>query len=584
MRDKYSSNSNLIASLVLVVLTSLAILYFLGLDRYGLFDVDEAIFTQASVEMMESGNYVTPSYNGEPRYHKPPLIYWAQTISMKYLDVNPMAARLPSAILAFLTIVSFYIMLEGMTKNGRNALIATAVLGVSLSFLVLARAAVADMALIFFSLTASMLIMGNIFSIENRYMPSIIAGFLLAGGLLAKGPIALMLPAITVGCTVLFYGSFKHNLKRLNVIFVVFAMAVAFIPWVKLAFDQHGVEYFNEFILKHNLERYLEGFGNSHSHSSLYYVWVLLIGFFPWVLLLPSAIWQVLRQFRTIFKSDRAENVLPLIGLVWMVTVVVFFSFSATKLAHYIVPALPGAAILIAWRLDQIKRTPLGFLNLLWAIPFSMLFAGIFLAFQWIPDAALGEGKLMPYLEMLSKELQFEIPKITDPMLTSIISQDIYIGAAPIMIGAILLVGTTTGFIFLNRGHLQGVTALVATMCMAYTLLVLSIAPVAYKYMQQPLANIAEMIKEKTTDKTPVYFVSLHQPSVRFLSGVPFQAIDSPAQLKAIRPFHRHALLAVDENHVEATLEALPDYLRKGKVCEGGYCLIETTYKAYTRR
>ena len=109
--------------------------------------------------------------------------------------------------------------------------------------------------------------------------------------------------------------------------------------------DQHGFDFLNEFIFKHNIDRFIGGFGNSHSQSSFYYVGVLLIGFFPWVLLLPSAIWQVIRQFGTLFKSDRAENVLPLIGLLWLVTIVAFFSFSATKLAHYIAPAIPGAAM-----------------------------------------------------------------------------------------------------------------------------------------------------------------------------------------------------------------------------------------------
>jgi 4-amino-4-deoxy-L-arabinose transferase-like glycosyltransferase len=261
---------------------------------------------------------------------------------------------------------------------------------------------------------------------------------------------------------------------------------------------------------------------------------------------------------------------------------VTFFSFSATKLAHYIVPALPGAALLIAWRLDQIKQTPLSIFNLIFIIPFCALFSSLFIAFKWLPQAALGEGKLMPYITMLSDKLQFEIPTITDPMLISILSQDIHISIAPVMIGAILLVGTVTSFIFLTKGHLQGVTTMIATVCMAYVLLVLSIAPVAYKYMQQPLANIGEQIKERTTDHTRVFFVSLHQPSVRFVSGVPFQAIDTPAQLRKVRPYPRHTLIAVDEEHVEETIKSIPRRIRKEKTCEGGYCLVETRYN-FTR-
>lgn len=581
-RDRYSSNSNTIAMLVLVVLTAVATLYFSGLDRYGLFDVDEAIFAEASAEMLTTGNYVTPAYNGEPRYHKPPMIYWMQAVSMKYLDISPLSARLPSALLAFLTIICFYIILEGMTANGRFSLIASAVLGINLSFLILARAAVADMALIFFSLTASLLIMSNIFAIEKRIMPSIIAGFLIGAGLLSKGPIALMIPLVAVGCTVLFYGSFIHNLKRLNIFVTLLAIFITFIPWVKMIYDQHGLDFFNEFIFKHNLDRFLGGFGNSHSQSGMYYIWVLLIGFFPWAFILPSAIWQVINNFSGLFKSDKAEKVLPLIGLVWFITVVVFFSFSATKLAHYIVPALPGAAILIAWRLEQIKNTPLSKLNFVLILPISIALSGLFIVFKWLPSAATGEGKLMPYINLIAEKFDLTIPTITDPMLLSIISQNISIGIAPIIIGAILLIGTITGFIFLTNGHRQGIAILITSTFSAYLLLVLSVVPTIYAYAQQPLANIGEKIKENSTKDTKLFFVAMHQPSVRFISGKEFTPVDAPAQLRN-EIFKKHNMLAVDMQHVKETMKFIPKRFKLKKSCNGGYCLIEADYNLKRR-
>ena len=68
---------------------------------YGLFDVDEAIFTQASREMIHTHTFSMPSYNGEPRYQKPPLIYWVQSAAMGVMgDASLWAARLPSALAA----------------------------------------------------------------------------------------------------------------------------------------------------------------------------------------------------------------------------------------------------------------------------------------------------------------------------------------------------------------------------------------------------------------------------------------------------------------------------------------------------
>src|SRR5271168_3473010 len=63
-----------------------------------LLDRDEPRFAEASREMLQSGNYVVPTFNGAPRYAKPPLIYWCQTISYRLLGENAFAARLPSLI------------------------------------------------------------------------------------------------------------------------------------------------------------------------------------------------------------------------------------------------------------------------------------------------------------------------------------------------------------------------------------------------------------------------------------------------------------------------------------------------------
>nr|MDA8086653.1 hypothetical protein [Nitrospiraceae bacterium] len=56
---------------------------FLGLGSFTLFDVDEAVFAQASKEMVASGNYITPTYDGQNRYDKPILIYWLMAASYK---------------------------------------------------------------------------------------------------------------------------------------------------------------------------------------------------------------------------------------------------------------------------------------------------------------------------------------------------------------------------------------------------------------------------------------------------------------------------------------------------------------------
>src|SRR5271163_5337886 len=63
-----------------------------------LLDRDEPRFAEASREMLQNGNFIVPTFNHEPRYAKPPLIYWCQAIAYTIFGENAFAARLPSLV------------------------------------------------------------------------------------------------------------------------------------------------------------------------------------------------------------------------------------------------------------------------------------------------------------------------------------------------------------------------------------------------------------------------------------------------------------------------------------------------------
>jgi 4-amino-4-deoxy-L-arabinose transferase-like glycosyltransferase len=57
--------------------------FFLGIGGFPLFDLDEGAFSEATREMLASGNFLSTTLNGEPRYDKPILIYWLQAASVR---------------------------------------------------------------------------------------------------------------------------------------------------------------------------------------------------------------------------------------------------------------------------------------------------------------------------------------------------------------------------------------------------------------------------------------------------------------------------------------------------------------------
>ncbi|MDB5988473.1 MAG: phospholipid carrier-dependent glycosyltransferase, partial [Nevskia sp.] len=108
-----------------------------------LFDLDEGAFSEATVEMIHSGDYLSPTLNGEPRYDKPILIYWLQVAAVKQFGVREFAFRLPSAICATCWLLLVYGFTLLFTRDARAALLAGASLGLSLMAGLIGHAAIA---------------------------------------------------------------------------------------------------------------------------------------------------------------------------------------------------------------------------------------------------------------------------------------------------------------------------------------------------------------------------------------------------------------------------------------------------------
>jgi len=97
----------------LIVLTLCAVTFLWRLGSIGLVDETEPLFAEAARQMVETGNWVTPYFNGETRFDKPPLVYWLMAMGYEVFGVNEWAVRLPSALSAVgLTLFTFWVLME----------------------------------------------------------------------------------------------------------------------------------------------------------------------------------------------------------------------------------------------------------------------------------------------------------------------------------------------------------------------------------------------------------------------------------------------------------------------------------------
>lgn len=311
-----------------------AFLLFLSFYQLGsptLFDVDEAVFAEATKEMVESGDWITPTYNGVNRYDKPIFFYWLMAASYKVFGVGEFGARFPSAFLGLMLCCAVYFFVKYF-KGETNALYAAAALGLSVFFVVYSHAAVTDMALTLF-MTLSL------FSFYISLKKSgFIYGFYVFSALafLTKGLIGIVFP-FGIASMYLVTTEGVKGIKKVFSLKGTVLFCLISVPWYVAQTAVNGSEFIQQFFLKHHFMRYT-GVISGHKGPVYYYVLVLLAGLFPWIVFLPAGI-------RSVFKE---KDDLNLFALIWFGTIVLFFSFSTTKLPNYILPAIPAASVVIA--------------------------------------------------------------------------------------------------------------------------------------------------------------------------------------------------------------------------------------------
>jgi len=488
-----STSTWMILGLVLLSAT----LFFSRLGSFTLTDVDEGVFAAATQEMVGTGDWVTPHYNGANRYDKPILFYWMMATAYSIFGVNEFAARFWSSLLGVGLVLMTFLFAKrfGGIKLG---LLSAVILATSLETVLLAHAAVTDMTLTFFitgALYAFFLALDTQDPVQNRswYLTS---GSAMALAVLTKGPVAMVLLILIIGPFLVATGRWRTaiTLKRLIGVGAVFFLIAA--PWYLVQLSINGWEFVEAFILKHNIGRYTSVI-SGHSGPWFYYLIVLLVGFFPWISFLPAAI---LAQVPKRLAVQSASNQLGFFLLIWFAVVFLFFSFAQTKLPNYVAPLFPAASILVAWWLignfsDQrdLDR-PAWFSIGLWVIT-TMGLAITLLAVPVLIEKAQQRFGSLPYL-----------------------AGTIDVGEGPRLLALELLVGSMIGLWLMIRRPFISIVFLAGMMLLFHLTLVHEVLPVVDRYVQRPLKDLAlRASRELKGGELVVY--GMNKPSILFYSN-----------------------------------------------------------------
>lgn len=312
------------------------------LGLYPLMDTSEARYGEIARKMLVTGDWITPMFDHEvPFWGKPPLSFWTQALSMKVFGIHAFASRFPNWLLhvgSCLLLVCFAHRERSLHVGLTAAIIySTCSLGFFSSGAVLT-----DGALAFALLLAHLGLWRGLAHADRGWA---LAGFFGLGlGLLAKGPLALVLIALPAAIWVAFTGHWRRLLALPWCSGIALMLAVA-LPWYWLA-EQKTPGFLEYFIVGEHFSRYVisqwqgDRYGSAHAQP-LAMVWLHLAGaLLPWVVFLPMR-----TKWRAALQGRREYAIFV---LAWAVSTPLFFTLSTNILWTYVLPALPAWALLLA--------------------------------------------------------------------------------------------------------------------------------------------------------------------------------------------------------------------------------------------
>jgi 4-amino-4-deoxy-L-arabinose transferase-like glycosyltransferase len=316
-----------------VLLGALALWLLATLGLRPLLLPDEGRYAEVARAMWH-GDWLVPTLNGLPFFHKPPLFYWLDIAALQLLGVHEFAGRFGSAVGAWLMGAALFLAMRRW-HGARTAALALGVLATTPFFFVGGQYANHDM-LVGGLITAVVLAMARAVDEPPRVdLRWLVTGWLLcAFAVLAKGLIGIVLPALVIGPWLLAQGRWRQVLGLLHPLGLL-VFAVVGLPWF-IVMQQRYPGFFDYFVMEQHFRRFAQSTFNN-VHGPWFFLAVLPLATLPWSAWTPVALKRA--------WADRSPT--TLLYAWWVVAIVGFFSIPSSKLVGYALPALaPWCALL----------------------------------------------------------------------------------------------------------------------------------------------------------------------------------------------------------------------------------------------
>src|SRR5881296_3016557 len=328
---------HVLAAAALVALAVVLAALPIGSDVYEGGEAREGLVVR---EMLRTGDWILPLWNGSVVPSKPPLFHWlaAGAAALTGAGVTEHTLRVPSIALAGLVVLLVF--LAGRAWGGEHVgFMAALVLATTPQFLNEAGDGRVDMTLTT-AITGAQL--AFVHALGGGGGPTrLVLALCLAFAMLAKGPVGPGLVGLTALISALTNRRLGPALRLVRPLPVLVFLAVAG-GWYGLAYHHRGMDFVAKQIISENGEALL-GSARFPYRSPFFYLAPLVLGGLPWTLVLP---WALARGWRS---GDLARRH----AVVWAAVVLVFFSLAPLKRAAYLLPLRPALALVVGWWLAE---------------------------------------------------------------------------------------------------------------------------------------------------------------------------------------------------------------------------------------
>lgn len=336
----------------------LAMLY-LSAARVDVMDVDAAQYAEMSREMSISNDYLHLYNRGYDYLDKPPMLFWLSATSMKVFGINNFAYKLPSILFALLALYATY-RLAKLLYDEQTGRLAALVLGCSQGLFLMANDVRTDTLLMSWVILAIWLI--KEWEVEKKLPYLLLGCAAIAGGMMTKGPVALLVPVFCFATDWVLKREWKNFLRReyLLGLLVIALLLVPMCIGLYQQYDLHpekiidgkpgtsGIRFFF----------WTQSFGRITGENTWdngapfgFLMENMLWEFLPWILLFLLSLAlnsiQLARQKFRIFSNQE-----------WLTTggfIITYISLASShyQLPHYIFVVFPLASIMVAALIKQ---------------------------------------------------------------------------------------------------------------------------------------------------------------------------------------------------------------------------------------